>query len=162
MFGPKTGTLVALLNLLGEMVFFPVPVGLVAYPFGFLAVLIMMLGVYLANSLVKSRLHQGNALSENRLVVYLTALGLAFRTVVMPILDSSLLYHFLIPVILGRNFTESYIIALVPGMVVFNATVALYIIPISYLIAKKVAGNLKMHKMRGVGFEPTNAYATGS
>ena len=89
-------------------------------------------------------------------------MGLAFRTVVMPILDSSLLYHFLIPVILGRNFTESYIIALVPGMVVFNATVALYIIPISYLIAKKVAGNLKMHKMRGVGFEPTNAYATGS
>ena len=154
LFGLETGILVAFLNLLGEMVFFPIPVGIVAYPFGFLAVLIMILGIYLAGMLVKRQLQQGNTLSRNRIIVYLTALGTASRAVVMPILDFGLLFHYLIPLIIGRNFTESYLIALVPGMAILNATIALYTIPISYLTAKKVAGSLKTHEMRKAGFEP--------
>jgi len=154
LFGLETGTLVAFLNLLGEMVFFPIPVGIVAYPFGFLAVLIMILGIYLAGMLVKRRLQQGNTLSRNRIIVYLTALGTVSRTVVMPILDFGLLYHYLIPFIIGRNFAESYLITLVPGMVILNATVALYTIPLSYLIAKKVAENLKTHETLKTRFEP--------
>jgi len=145
LFGPKIGISVTVLNLLGQMVFFPVPAGFAGYPFGVIAVLTMMLGVYLANMLVKRRLRLKIVISGNKIIVYLTALGIAFRAAVMPLLDYSLLYHFLLPIALGRTFTEAYLIALVPGMFVFNITVALYTIPISYLIARKVAGSLKMN-----------------
>jgi hypothetical protein len=94
--------------------------------------------------LIKRRLSSESALRGSRIVIYLTALGITFRAAIMPILDFSLLYHILLPLALGRNFTEAFMLALVPGMVIFNATVPLYTIPISYFVAKKVSRSLKM------------------
>jgi riboflavin transporter FmnP len=144
LFGPKIGTSVTVLNLFGQMVFFPVPGGIVAYPFGLIAILVMMLGVYSANMLIKRRFLSASTLREGRIVLYLTVLGVVFRTVIMPFLDFVLLYHFLLPLALGRSFTEVYMVGLIPGMIVFNATVPLYTIPISYFVAKRVNKSLRL------------------
>jgi riboflavin transporter FmnP len=144
LFGPRVGTAVAVLNLFGQIVFFPVPGGIVAYPFGLLAILTMMLGVYLGNMLNRSRFFQGKTLYRSKNVFFITAFGTIVRTAIMPLLDYSLLYHILLPLVLNRIFTEGYMIGLLPGMVVFNATVPLYTLPISYFIAKKVSTSLKI------------------
>ena len=144
LFGPKVGSLVTILNLFGQMVFFQVPGGIVAYPFGLIAILTMMFGVYLANALIKSRFRSESTPREGRIVIYLTVLGVAFRAAIMPFLDFGLLYHFLLPVALGRTFTEAYMVGLLPGMIVFNATVPLYTIPISYFVAKRVNKSLRL------------------
>jgi hypothetical protein len=144
LFGPKIGTSVTVLTVFGQIVFFPVPAGLVAYPFGLIAILTMMFGVYLANAFIKPRFPAGSTHSAGRIIVYLTAFGVVFRAAIMPFLDFGVLYHFLIPVAIGRTFTEAYMAGLLPGMVAFNATVPLYTIPISYFVAKRINKSLRL------------------
>lgn len=143
LFGFKIGIAVTALNVIGQIVFFPVPGGVVAYPFGLIAMLLMMIGVYSANYLVQSRFQQ-EKVSTQRKIAYLTALGVAVRGAIMPLLDYGVLYHFLLPIVLGRTISEAYMLALLPGMFAFNITIPLYTIPIAYVIAKKVNNSLKM------------------
>jgi riboflavin transporter FmnP len=151
LFGPRIGISVTVLNVLGQMVFFPVPGGIVAYPFGLIAILTMMFGVYLANALIKRRFPSESAPGEGRIIVYLTVLGVAFRAAIMPFLDFGVLYHFLLPVAVGRTFTEAFMVGLLPGMFVFNATVPLYTIPIGYFVAKRVNKTLRLsNSQRGI------------
>ena len=145
LFGPKIGVSVTVLNVIGQLFLFPVPGGLVAYPFGLIAILVMMLGVYFANILVKGRVSSASNFHQGRTVIYLTIFGVVFRTLIMPIMDFFVLYHVLLPLILGRTFAETYMVGLIPGMIVFNATVPLYTIPISCFVAKRVNKSLKMN-----------------
>lgn len=138
LFGPKIGILVTILNALGQLFIIPAPAGIVTVWFGILAIFIMMAGVYLANRLLKGRFFAGNKFRASKIVGYLTVSGAVFRGVAMPILDFFLLYHILLPLYLGRPFMESYMVGLIPGLIAFNATVPLYTIPISYLVAKRV------------------------
>jgi riboflavin transporter FmnP len=150
LFGLKIGISVAVLNLFGQMMLFPVPGGIVAYPFGLIAILTMMFGVYLANEFIKRRFPSERASREGRIVLYLTVLGVAFRAAIMPFLDFGVLYHFLLPVALGRSISEAYMVGLIPGMVVFNATVPLYTIPIGYFVAKRVNKSLRVSSSLGM------------
>jgi riboflavin transporter FmnP len=142
LFGPRIGVSVAILNVLGQLLLFPVPGGIVAYPFGLIAILVMMLGVYSANMLIKHKLPNANTIHKGRIAIHSTVLGVAFRTLIMPFLDFLVLYHILLPLALGRSFPEAYMIGLIPGMILFNATVPLYTIPISYFVAKRVTKSL--------------------
>ncbi len=144
LFGFKVGISVTGLCVLGQLLFFQVPGGIVAYPFGFLAIFVMMLGVYFASVFIKRRFQSGSLVREGRIALYITALGVAFRTLIMPPLDFGVLYHFLLPLTIGRTFTEVYMVGLLPGMFVFNATVPLYTIPISYFVAKRVSKSLNL------------------
>jgi hypothetical protein len=45
---------------------------------------------------------------------------------------------------LGRDFSEAFILALMPGIVLFNILVPLYGVSIGFLLAKAVNKNLKM------------------
>ncbi len=154
LFGSKIGISVTALNVIGQLVFFQVPGGIVAYPFGLIAILTMMFGVYLAHALIKRRFPSESTPPESRIVIYLTVLGVAFRAAIMPFLDFGLLYHFLLPLALGRSFTETFMVGLIPGMIVFNATVPLYTIPISYFVAKRVNKSLRLNNSQQ-GILPT-------
>jgi riboflavin transporter FmnP len=146
LFGPEIAISVTVLNLIGQIILFPVPVGFVGYPFGVVAIITMMLGIYLGNRIIDQRMKSNKFTTEKRAIIYLTFLGIMFRATIMPFLDYGILYHFLMPFALGRTFTEGYLIGLIPGMVIFNATVPLYTIPISYLIARKVARAFRLEK----------------
>jgi len=61
----------------------------------------------------------------------------------MPLIDYGLLYHILLPLFLGTSIPEAYIVGLVPGFILYNVTVALYTVPIAYLVATKVNSYLK-------------------
>lgn len=143
LFGFKIGMAVVALNVLGQIAFYPVPGGLAGYPFGLIAMLTMMSGIYLANYLVQSRAPHGKV-STGRRILLMTALGTAVRGAIMPILDYAVLYHVLLPIVLGRQISEAYMLALLPGMFVFNITIPLYTIPLAYTIAKKVHKTLKI------------------
>jgi hypothetical protein len=145
LFGFKIGTAVTALNVLGQMLFFPVSGGIVAYPFGMIAVLVMMGGVYSANYLFQNRFLEGRV-SRARMILYLTIFGIAARVIIMPFLDYGILYHILLPAALNVTIPETYILALLPGMIVFNITIPLYTIPIAYVIAKKVNNSIKIEK----------------
>lgn len=143
LFGPRIGVSVAVLNALAQIVIFPVPAGVLAYPWGLVATLTMLLGVYLAYKLFSRRPQQDSSLFRAKPVVYFTSLGIAFRAGIMPFVDYAV-YRSLLPLALGQSFTEAYVIALIPAIVLFNITVPLYTVPIGYLIARKLSKSLKL------------------
>ena len=62
LFGPKIGALVGVLHLAGQLALFPIgPIGIAAYPMGFVALLLMLFGVYLASRFISSQSCIGEA-----------------------------------------------------------------------------------------------------
>jgi riboflavin transporter FmnP len=145
LFGPKIGVLVEALQLAGQLVFFPAGiVGFVVYPMGFVAVLLMLAGVYLAGRFTSRRATSEKFLSEKKQTVYFTAFAVASRGGIMPFLTYGVLYNVLLPLVLGTSIPAAYITALVPSFVLYNVTIPLYTVPIAYLVATKVRKYLKI------------------
>jgi riboflavin transporter FmnP len=144
LFGFKIGVLVEVLHVAGQLLLFPAgPAGFAVYPMGMVAVLLMFVGAYLASKFLNRKAGSKEAFDGKRAIVYLTAFAAAFRGGLMPLVDYGLLYHVLLPLFLGTNIPEAYIVGLVPGFVLYNVTVALYTVPIAYLVATKVSSYLK-------------------
>jgi riboflavin transporter FmnP len=145
LFGPKISVLVGVLQLIGQEALFPVgPVGIVVYPMGFVALLMMFFGVYLGNRFIAHKDASEKSFDEKKRTIYLTAFAAVVRGGFMPLLSYGILYRFLLPLVLGTPISESYIAALVPSFVIYNVTVPLYTIPISYVIARKISNYLKL------------------
>ncbi len=139
LFGYKIGLLVEGIHVLGQEVFFPTgPGAVVAYPMGFVYNLLMVFGIYVASSLIARRAASGNQIGEKKKTVYLTGSAAAFRGFIMPIVDYFLLYHVLLPLVLGAAIPQEYIAALIPAFVVYNVTSALYVVPIAIFVASRV------------------------
>jgi hypothetical protein len=109
----------------------------------FQPLLAMLFGVYLAQKLIQRQFLKGKTISDARKVVYVTALGVAVRAMILPFIDY-IHYHTLFPFFVGRDFPEAYIMGIMPGIVLFNIMVPLYGVSIGYLVAKAVGKNLKI------------------
>jgi riboflavin transporter FmnP len=143
LFGFKVAFSISVLNAVARLVFFPGQAPLLGFIIGFMPLLTMLLGVYLAQKLIQSQVSDGKSISAARATVYFTALGVAVRAGIMPFIDYAE-YHFLFPLFLGRDFSEAFILTLMPGIVLFNILVPLYGVSIGYLVAKTVGKSLKI------------------
>ncbi len=145
LFGPKIGALVGVFHLAGQLALFPIgPVGIVAYPMGFVALVVMVLGVFLASRLISRRATSEKPFNEKRRTTVLTVFAVAFRGGIMPFLDYGVMYRVLLPLVLGISIPEASITALVPSFILYNVTVPLYTIPLAYITAAKVSKYLKI------------------
>ena len=143
LFGVRIGVFVGFLNLLGQLAFFLInPAYLVAYPMGFVAALLMLLGVYLACRLIGIKDKAQNWGNRKKLV-YLTALSIAFRAGIMPFIDYKVFYGLLLPMF-GYSIPEAYVMGLVPVFILFNLIAPLYTIPIAYTVTIQVKRSLKL------------------
>jgi riboflavin transporter FmnP len=142
LFGPAIGISIAGLNMFAEMVLFPGPTVIVGRPVVFVLVLSMFLGIYSARWLLNREISQNsNALLKP--VLYCTAFGALFRTVVAPITNYPL-YRYAVPLLTGVSMSDSRAMALLPAFMIYALTFSLYTIPVSYLIARVVSRNLKL------------------
>jgi riboflavin transporter FmnP len=107
---------------------------------GTVASLSMLLGIYLAHKLIICRVKQEKTLSERKLVLSYTGLGIVFRTLVIAVFN----YAFLRFPVIGMNVPEPAIIATTPLIALFNITEPLYVIPLGYLISRIISKNLKV------------------
>lgn len=144
LFGFKIGLLVEGIHVLGQEIFFPVgPAAVVAYPMGFVTNLLMVSGIYVASRFIARKAASGSQIGEKKKTVYLTASAATFRGAIMPIVDYFLLYHVLLPLV-GIAIPEGRAVALVPAFIVYNATSALYVVPIAILVAWRVSKYLRI------------------
>jgi riboflavin transporter FmnP len=144
-FGFKIGFLVEAVHIAGQEMFFPAgPAGIVVYPMGFIFVPFMFFGIYLASKFIARRAASGKQISEKRKTLYFTGLATALRGGLMPIIDYTVMYGILLPVVLSITIPAAYIAALVPSFIMYNITSALYAVPIAYVIAKRVSKYLKI------------------
>jgi riboflavin transporter FmnP len=143
LFGFKVAFSISVLNALARLLFFPGQSPLLAFIISFMPLLTMLLGVYLAQKLIQSQVSNGKLISAARATVYFTTLGVVVRAGIMPFIDYAQ-YHFLFPLFLGRDFSEAFILALMPGIVLFNILVPFYGVSIGYFVAKTVGKSLKI------------------
>jgi riboflavin transporter FmnP len=145
LFGAKPGVAVAFLSTIITMTILPGPAGLVGAPYYFIAVSTMLLGVYSAIKLIEKRIElQVRA----KTVILLTLLAVLTRTLIMLPLDYTV-YGALVSVVSGLSMSTAYaiVIAAMPGIIFYNITVPLYVIPTSYYIAKKLSKSLKIQNI---------------
>ena len=144
-FGFKIGFLVEAVHIAGQEIFFPAgPGGIVFYPMGFFVHLLMFSGIYLASKFVTRRAASGKQFGEKKRAVYFAGFAAAFRGGLMPIIDYGVLYHVLLPLVLGIAIPKVYIAGLVPSFVLYNVTSALYVVPVAYLIARRASKYLRI------------------
>ncbi len=144
--GYRYGLAIAGLNALALLVLSP---GLLLLgPFyNLVAVISMLLGVFIVQKVANRKTLQEKTLNpgiqyNTRLIAVATALAIVFRVIVMTVVNYTVLRY---PAPLGYELDEMFIIASLPSTGFFNATLALYTIPLAYLIAKTISSNLKMH-----------------
>jgi riboflavin transporter FmnP len=153
--GPKTGFFVAALNTLILLIVFPgnLPTG----PFyNLIAELGMLIGVYGAYKIATYKCpteNIGNFLKQHTIAlgVSVTALGITTRVIITTIAN-----YFLIaqpsPVGFGSFFNfnglsgNAGVIAFLPFSALFNATIALYTIPIALLVSIAILSAFKFNR----------------
>ena len=140
MFGPKIGISIAALNLPAEIVMFPSPSMILGVPFVFILTLCMLIGVYFASRLLKSK--ETQATDDRKKGLYYTIFGSLFRTAVAPFI-MAFVYKFVLPIV-GFQLLDMQILALMPALAFYALTFSLYTIPIGYIIARIVGKNLKV------------------
>jgi len=144
-YGFKLGFLVEAIHIIGQEIFFPAgTAGLVVYPMGFFVHLFLFSGMYLANELIKRKIAKGNEVSEKKRTIFFTGLATALRGGLMPMFDYAVLYSILLPIALGINIPQTWILTLVPAFFIYNITSTLYSVPIAFMIARKVSIYLKI------------------
>jgi riboflavin transporter FmnP len=140
----KSGVAIAALNAMVLLVFFQgfSPLG----PFYNLgAILSMLLGVFIAHKLFSQRLAPKDSKNEwkysTAMAVAYTSFGIALRAGIMAVVNYITL-RFDPPI--GYSLGEPAILGYyLPATTLFNATLALYTIPLGYLIAVIIKRNLK-------------------
>jgi riboflavin transporter FmnP len=132
LFGVTTMLFVTGINLVALFIFFQ-GASILGPVYWLIAWLSMVAGIGLIKILLDRRSIKNVAI----IAALYTAFGVAFRTVVMVLVNYSVLGF---PPPVGFSYPEPVILGLVPVLAFFNATLALYTIPISYSISKSLAG----------------------
>ena len=140
---PKSGVTIAVLNTAVLLAVFPgaSPTG----PFYNLAAcLSTLLGIYLAYKLIPNKQKTENSTFRygTKAIAFSTVLGIIFRVGIMSIVNYVFLRY---PPPFGYAMPEAAVVASLPLIGFFNATLALYTIPIALLIAKVISSNLKLY-----------------
>jgi riboflavin transporter FmnP len=146
LYGFKIGFMVEIIHILGQEIFFPVgPAGVVTYPLGIFVFIFMFSGIYCAYRLIKNSYSLKKESSEKKNIGLYTFFSVCIRGGFMPIIDYAVFYSILLPIALGIDIPQDYILTLVPGFIIYNITTALYSVPIAYLLARKTSKYLKIH-----------------
>ena len=143
--GFKFGFTVATISVFAQALIFPRSLGLLFPVWNLIAMSTTLIAIALTKWLFDHRasVNPQTKNSEKTLVMCFVAATLAIRVGVMPFVDF-FMYKFMLPIVIGRAYTDEYIWGLMSFMVVYNIVLTLYTVPASYTIAKKVNHNLKM------------------
>jgi riboflavin transporter FmnP len=144
---PSAGLAISLLNTAALFAFFPgaLPTG----PFyNLAATLSMQAGIFVAywisKRITQSKMQDPMQQFKPKWIAFSTATGITFRVVFM-----SILLYFALPQpypigYQSFGFTQALTIAYLPFAAFFNATLALYTIPIGYFVARTIKKNLRI------------------
>jgi riboflavin transporter FmnP len=141
--GFKSGISVAILNSMFLFAVYPgpsSPSNSIFYLGTTVSVSSMMVGIYVSNRFTRKNNQEVRSFGVRKITLS-TILAMLLRVVTMaPIMFAILHYGILVP-----KIPDSAIIAIVlPLQAIFNITIALYTIPVGFLLARVVSRNLKI------------------
>ena len=132
LYGPLVGVLTALTNTIVLLAVYPgdLPTGPL---YNLAAVLSMLLGVYLIHRFTDKYFTKRQ---EPILIALSTVLGSIARVGVMTIINWAFLRY---PYPIGYSLPVGALVAMLPIIGLFNATLALYTIPLGYFVSRAVS-----------------------
>jgi riboflavin transporter FmnP len=138
LFGLGIGLTVAVLSMLISILINTSPVGPVGPMYYILSVLALLFGVYVFERFIKPKFAKN--LTASKRATFSTVGGILSRTLIMLPLDYYI-YGYLVSLVSGLSISDSYALVLstMPLIVLYNVTVPLYVVPISYFITKSVS-----------------------
>lgn len=132
LYGPLVGVATSVMNTVVLLVVYPgdIPTGPL---YNLAAVLSMLLGIYIVHRFAAGHFskRRGTILNASS-----TALGIVIRVGVMSIVNYTFLRY---PYPVGFGIPVEAITATLPVIVLFNATLALYTIPLGYFVSRAVS-----------------------
>jgi len=136
LYGPLTAVTVSILNTLTLLALFPgaLPTGPL---YNLAAILGMLLGTYSTHLIKRKSINQEFA----ALSLLATGLGATFRVIAMTLVNWAFIRY---PPPIGFSMPEEAIIGILPLVAFFNATLALYTIPVGYIVARAVSFRVKI------------------
>jgi riboflavin transporter FmnP len=138
---PKSGVAISILNAAVLLALFPG--ALLLGPFyNLIAIISMLSGIYMAHRILREKMKKVTVQLETKLVTLSTVIGITFRVGIMSIVNYVVLRY---PPPIGYSTPEAAIIATLPLIGLFNATLALYTIPLGHFIADAIRSNLKLY-----------------
>ena len=143
LFGFRVGFSAVVIGIAGQTALFVGPAGILEAPWGIIVVLTMFLGLYLAKKLSQSRFAHMRWITGIMPILFFTAFSIIVRTSIMLPVDYAI-YSSILPIVIGVNIPNAYIIGLMPFTILFNVLVPLYTVPVSYLLAKTIGKNVKI------------------
>jgi hypothetical protein len=143
LFGFRVGFSAAVIGIAGQTALFVGPAGILEAPWGIIVVLTMFLGLHLAKKLSQSRFAYMKGITGIMPILFFTAFSIIVRTSIMLPVDYAI-YSSILPIVIGVNIPNVYIIGLMPFTCLFNVLVPLYTVPVSYLLAKTISNNVKV------------------
>ncbi|TFH21668.1 hypothetical protein E4G67_05395 [Candidatus Bathyarchaeota archaeon] len=141
LFGLRIGVPVAILNVVVEIMLFPVPAAVIGAPFVLVLTLSMLLGLHLAFGFLKRRKSQ-TANRGTTKAKYFLVFGTSLRTLIAPFIVG-FVYRFMLPIV-GINLSDVLVVSLMPAFTIYALIFSLYTISIGYLIAKTISRKLKV------------------
>jgi riboflavin transporter FmnP len=138
LYGTTAVILIAVINTVLLLAVYPgaLPTGPM---YNLAAILSMLLGI----GLMKIITNKYSPKNDVAVATLYTASGVALRTAFMTFINYMLLRY---PPPVGYGLPEGAVVAYIPFIVVFNATLALYTVPVGYSLARIVQSNVKTFK----------------
>jgi riboflavin transporter FmnP len=143
LFGLAIGFTVVIMSMLVSIVMLPNAVGIIGAPYYYAAVISMILGVCLYEKLIKPKIQNSRYLVAKSASLS-TGVSILTRVLIMLPLDYYI-YGYLVSIVSGWSLADAYrlVLATMPLMILYNITVPLFAIPISYYTAEKVSKHYK-------------------
>lgn len=132
LYGPLVGVVSSIINTMILLVVYPgdLPMGPI---YNLTAVLSMLLGIYIIHRFIAEYFSRQQ---ESKLIALSTLLGSITRVAVMSIVNLVFLRY---PYPVGFSMPVEALVATLPVIGVFNATVVLYTIPLGYFVSRAVS-----------------------
>ena len=145
--GPRYGVTIAFLNMIAIEAISGAETAFLGPLYALLITLTMLLGVYISSKYFTHKTGSSEGNFDAKPAALSTAIGVISRALLLLPVD----YVFLSTVwsvASGMSITEAnaYVITIMPGIILFNITVPLYVIPVSYYITKKLSKSFKIGK----------------
>ena len=139
LFGIRIGFTIAVFNMIISMIMYSNLIGIIGAPYYLIAILTMILGAYLFLKILKKRDYY-RQYNDAKSVTLSTSFAVITRTLIMLPLDF-FVYGFLVAFVSGWSVSDSFtlIMATMPGIILYNITVPIFVIPTSYYIAKRIS-----------------------
>jgi riboflavin transporter FmnP len=147
LYNSKVSFSIIVLGSIGYAFFFPGPLGFLGPIWRIIVLSVTLFGLWIAKKVVNRNTKEPKLSPRKTWItplVIITGVATLVRVAIAPVIDLSI-YRFLFPIVLGRVYTDVYLVGLVPAMVLFNLLLSLFSVSVAYLISKKVNSALKIN-----------------